>query len=482
MKKIILALSVIVSVSLSAQTGDLFSGPPVLRGAKVVGNYPNTDFLFTIPATGDRPMEFEAERLPAGLTLDRKTGFITGKITNAGEYNVTVIVKNKSGKVSEDLKIVVGDKLCLTPPLGWNSWNVFTSDVNEKLVIEIADAMVANGMRDLGYEYINLDDYWHAPQREADGRPKADPVKFPHGMKYLSDYMHSKGLKLGIYSCAGTMTCGKQFGGYQHEEIDAKTYAEWGIDLLKYDYCFAPKGQKDAIERYTAMGSALKKSGRSIVFSICEWGGRKPGEWGATVGGSYWRTTGDIVDAWKHTGYNTVTSIIQKQKGLEKNAGPGHWNDPDMLIVGNHGTGKATSRGGTLKGLTQDEYYTHFAMWCMLDAPLLTSCDMRNVSKEDLAIMANPTLLAISQDELGEEAHQVKTKGGMWFYQKRMKDNSYAIAVINTGNKAKDYKMNAADFGLPANPSQIISAQTGKADFFTQKTVPSHGTLVFIVR
>jgi alpha-galactosidase len=191
MKKIILGALIFISIGLSAQpAADLYVGPPTFHGAKVVGNYPNTEFLFTLPATGERPIEFSAENLPQGLTLDRKTGFITGTVKEAGEYTVNVRAMNRRGNVTEDIKIVIGDKLCLTPPLGWNSWNVFTSGVSEKLLMEIADAMVNNGMRDLGYQYINIDDFWHASAREEDGRPRVDSAKFPHGMKYLSDYMH----------------------------------------------------------------------------------------------------------------------------------------------------------------------------------------------------------------------------------------------------------------------------------------------------
>ena len=440
MKKIVLAAFAFLSLNLSAQSDNsLFSGPPVFHGAKLIGNYPNTDFLFTIPATGERPIQFDAEHLPMGLTLDKRTGFITGNIKNAGEFQVTLIATNGSGKATEEIKIVVGDKLCLTPPMGWNSWNVFTSDVSEKLLIDMADAMVSNGMRDLGYSYINFDDFWHASSREDDGRPKVDAAKFPHGMKYLSDYMHSKGLKLGIYSCAGNKTCGKCFGGYQFEEIDAKTYAEWGIDLLKYDYCFAPWGRKPAEERYTKMGTALKKSGRSIVFSVCEWGIRHPWLWAAKAGGSYWRTTPDIFDTWAHGSpwQMSVMSILRRERGLEKYAGPGHWNDPDMLLIGNHGTGKASSAKGLFKGMTQEEYRSHFALWCMLSAPLLTSCDLRNVSKEDFAMMTDTMLIAINQDELGQQAKLVKKMNGLWYYSKQLSGHRHASAIFNHTNQIK---------------------------------------------
>ena len=453
---------------------------PLLGGTKVIGNHPNTPLLFTIPASGLKPMLYEAIGLPNGLNIDANTGFITGTVKEAGEYKVKVTVSNAEGKVSEEIKIVIGDKLCLTPALGWNSWNVFTRDISEKMLMEIADAMVSNGMRDLGYQYINIDDYWHATEREMDGRPKADPAKFPHGMKYLADYVHSRGLKLGIYSCAGDKTCGKCFGGYQHEDIDAKTYAEWGIDLLKYDYCFAPWGQKAAIERYTKMGTALKNSGRSIVFSICEWGIRKPWKWAASTGGSYWRSTPDIMDTWSGgTPWQMgVTNILHREQGKEQYAGPGHWNDPDMLLVGNHGQGKATGGNGKFTGMTQEEYKTHFALWCMLAAPLLTSCDLRSVSKEDLALMTNRTLLAINQDPLGEQAKIIKKDDGLWFYKKNLADGRVAIAVFNSNEEDGSYTLNLKALGLNPNSKAVETWNFPQNN--TTIAIPSHATQIQI--
>jgi alpha-galactosidase len=246
----------------------LYESVPVFHGAQVMGNYPNTPFIFTVPATGERPITFSAQNLPVGLSLDASTGIITGNVTAPGEYKLKVTATNAKGKTEEDLKIVIGETLCLTPPMGWNSWNVFTKTLDEKMVMDMADAMVSTGMRDLGYAYIDMDDFWHADTRDSLGRPVPDAKKFPHGMKYLSNYVHSKGLKLGIYSCAGKMTCGHRFGGYTYEEIDAKTYAEWGIDLLKYDYCFAPPLTKDAFARYSKMGGALKHSGTKSRWTI----------------------------------------------------------------------------------------------------------------------------------------------------------------------------------------------------------------------
>jgi alpha-galactosidase len=262
-------------------------------------------------------------------------------------------------------------------------------------------------------------------------------------MKYLADYVHSKGLKLGIYSCAGNMTCGRRFGGYGYEEIDAKTYAEWGIDLLKYDYCYAPWKRKAAVERYTKMGTALKNSGRDIVFSVCEWGIRKPWLWAEKAGGSYWRTTPDIFDVWD---YNSVwryslMHILKKQKGLEKYAGPGHWNDPDMLTVGNYGKGKATSGNGKFSGMTDVEYQSEMSLWCMLSAPLLASCDLRTMNEATKSILMNPDIIAINQDKLGEQAKLISTKGGMWVYLKNLEGGNKAVAILNTSGKEKTFEL-----------------------------------------
>ncbi len=428
-----------------AQTNPLFQGSPAFHGAKVTGNYPNTDFLFTVPVTGERPLTFTADKLPAGLKLDATTGIITGNVKNAGTYYVKVEVSNSKGKANEDLKIIIDDRLCLTPAMGWNSWNVFTKNIDEKMLMEMADAMVSTGMRDVGYQYINIDDFWHADTRDKDGKPVPDAKKFPHGMKYVSDYMHSKGLKLGIYSCAGNMTCGRRFGGYSYEEIDAKAYAEWGIDLLKYDYCYAPASRKVAEQRYTTMGNALKHSGRSIVFTICEWGFRKPWHWGEKAGGQYWRSTPDIMDTWTFPNFFvfSMMGIVNREEKLWKYAGPGHWNDPDMLIVGNYGKGNATSGGGIYKGMNDEEYQTHFSLWCMFAAPLLSSCDLRSMNAATRNILTNTDVLAINQDELGEQARPVYRMAGVRVYLKHLADGSMAVAVFNTTKQERKIELHS---------------------------------------
>lgn len=424
----------------------LYKGPPVFHGPQITGNLPATDFLVTVPATGERPITFSAVNLPAGLSIEASSGIITGVVKEKGSYQATITASNAKGKSEQLLKIEIGDKLCLTPAMGWNSWNVFTNALDEKLVMEIADAMVSTGMRDLGYQYINMDDYWHDSTRASDGRPVANPQKFPHGIKWLSDYVHSKGLKLGIYSDAGDKTCGKCFGGFQHEEIDAKVYAEWGVDLLKYDFCFVPWKKKEALARYKKMGDALKGSGRSVVYSICNWGLFKPWEWGAEVGGNYWRSTPDIFDFWSG-GIPFMMStmrIVKRQNKILEYGGPGHWNDPDMLIVGNYGNGKATGRNGMFKGMTDTEYQSHMSLWAIMNAPLLSSCDLRSMNEATKNTLMNPELLAINQDQAGGQPQLVNKQKGIWVYKKILQDGSCAVAVFNTNVKQKPYDLSAS--------------------------------------
>lgn len=442
--KNILILLLFASRFLSAQTASIYEGKPVFHGAKSVGNYPGTPFLYTIPTTGERPILFSARELPKGLLLEESSGIIHGTVKEKGIYNVIISARNTKGETQQTLTLAIGDTLCLTPPLGWNSWNVFTRDIDEKMLMEIADAMVSSGMRDIGYQYINIDDFWHAAERDSlTGKPVANPQKFPHGIAYIADYLHRKGLKLGIYSDAGTKTCGKCFGGYTYEEIDAKTYAEWGVDLLKYDFCYTPWKKKEVIARYTKMGNALKQSGRSIVYSICNWGIFKPWEWAAEAGGNYWRTTPDIFDTWdSHFPFmKSVRDILRRQNKLTKYAGRGHWNDPDMLIAGNYGNGKATARNGLFKGLTDTEYQTHVSLWAVMCSPMLASCDLRNMNEATKNILLNAELLDINQDELGKQAQLIAQTKGLQVYQKPLANGQSAWVFFNTSGKTKNYKL-----------------------------------------
>jgi alpha-galactosidase len=329
-----------------------------------------------------------------------------------------IITTNLFGQKFQDL--------AKTPPMGWNSWNHFECDnVNEQVIMDMADAMVSSGMKAVGYEYVVIDDCWQVA-RDQEGVIVIDSIKFPNGIKYLADYIHSKGLKFGIYSDAGTHTCGGRPGSKDFEYQDAKTYADWGVDYLKYDWCNT-KGQ-DPIKSYTLMRDALYKAGRPIVFSICDWGYSKPWEWAGEVG-HLWRTTLDITDRWDGTRWGNQlgwTNILEKQVGLEKYAGPGHWNDPDMLEVGN-------------EGLTINEARAHFTMWCMLAAPLITGNDLMNMSDGIKAILTNEEVIAIDQDVLGKQGFKIYDEGNFEIWQKPLANGDMAICLLNLENKDKAF-------------------------------------------
>jgi alpha-galactosidase len=311
------------------------------------------------------------------------------------------------------------DGLAPTPPMGWNSWNTFATDIDEDLIKETAEALIESGMLEAGYDYIVLDDGWEAMERDEKGNLIADPEKFPGGMKALGDYLHAKGFKFGIHNCAGTKTCAGYPGGRGHEYQDARAYASWGVDYLKYDWC--SHGTADARETYKTMRDALYAAGRPVVFSLCEWGNNKPWLWAEDVG-HLWRTTGDITDCydcqavyslgWKH--------ILDIQVGLEKYAGPDHWNDPDMLEVGKEGLSVAESRA-------------QFSLWCMLAAPLMTGNDVRNMSEEIRSILTNPEVIALDQDPLGKQGYQFMRHPGKEIWVKELSQGEWAVCFLNTG-------------------------------------------------
>ena len=316
--------------------------------------------------------------------------------------------------------------LALTPPMGWNSWNHFDCDIDETLIKETADALVSTGLRDSGFVYVNLDDCWHG-ERDAQGWIQADPDRFPSGIKALADYVHARGLKLGIYSDAGTKTCKGKPGSQGYEYQDALQYARWEVDYLKYDWCNTGEGkaQRNPIEAYTTMREALAAAGRPIVFSICEWGTSEPWTWAKDIG-HLWRTSGDITNCWNCTlGHGTwqswgVLPILDKQFVLRGAAGPGHWNDPDMLEFGN------------LPTLSENR--AHFVMWAMLAAPLILGTDVRTLTQAQLAILNNARLIAVNQDPLGVQAYRHKAGDGLESWIKPLSNGEYAIAFLNRGD------------------------------------------------
>ncbi len=311
--------------------------------------------------------------------------------------------------------------LVLTPPMGWNSWNKFGCEISESLIKEIADAFVNQGFKEAGYEYIVIDDCWQI-SRDKNGKIVADPERFPSGIKALSDYIHSKGLKFGIYSCAGRLTCQNRPGSNGHEVLDAETYAGWGVDYLKYDWCNT-EGIDPGIA-YTAMSNAIASSGRPIVFSMCEWGLSRPWSWAQNVG-HLWRTTVDIQDCWDCRndwwGVGWV-GILDMQEGLEKYAGPGHWNDPDMLEVGN----------GKMK---YHEYISHFSFWCLLAAPLMAGNDIRTMTDSTKTILLNHDAISINQDKSGIQGKKVYDDGDFEIYSKPLQDGDLAIIFFNRNNQ-----------------------------------------------
>ena len=466
----------------------VFEGAPRINPPYIVGNYPGTEFVFAVPTSGERPVTWEAESLPEGLTINPETGIIRGVVAQAGDYKVKVKAKNAKGEQTKELNIVIGDQLALIPVMGWNSWNTFGTKLTEALVIETAEAMVANGMRDLGYNYINIDDYWQLADRGADGHMVIDSVKFPRGIKYVTDYLHNLGFKVGIYSDASRYTCGGMCGSYGYEDIDAQDFAAWGIDLLKYDYCGAPEERDTAITRYRKMGEALRATDRSIVYSICEWGGREPWTWAKEVGGHYWRTTWDIRDTWdmgEYTnGKNGVQTIIDINKNLADYAGPGAWNDPDMLTVGMFGKSHSINHGTYQYGCTMDEYRTHMSLWCMMASPLLSGNDVRDMADSVKNILLNAEVIAINQDPLGKQAKIAATKGNCEIFVKPLADGSTAVAVMNRAETTENVTVDFAELGLSAvnKVRDVWAHQNIKTKDRLELTIPSHGTEVFIVK
>lgn len=351
--------------------------------------------------------------------------------------------------------------LAPTPPLGWNSWNKFGCDIDEGLIRETADALVTSGMAAAGYEYVNIDDCWMAPERDADGNLQADPERFPSGIAAVADYVHAKGLKLGIYSSAGTATCQDLPASLDHEEADAAKFAEWGVDLLKYDNCH--NEGRPALERYTAMAEALAATGRPIVLSICEWGDNEP--W-ATFGpelGHLWRTTGDISDNW-----GSVTSILDQQVGLEEYSGPNAWNDPDMLEVGNG-------------GMTTDEYRSHMALWSVMNAPLIAGNDLRDMDAETLDMLTDPEVLAVNQDWAGVQGHRVVDHGDVEVWAKPLSGGGVAAVLLNRSDRPGTVATTAGALGLADAPAYVVRDLWDGAVTETRGeirgSVPAHGSL-----
>jgi alpha-galactosidase len=371
--------------------------------------------------------------------------------------------------------------LALTPPMGWNSWNTFACNVDEALIREMADAMVSSGLKGAGYTYIVIDDCWHG-QRDSLGFIHPDSQRFPSGIKALSDYVHSKGLKFGIYSCAGDKTCGGKPGSRGHEYQDAITYAQWGVDYLKYDWC--NNAGLNSVGAYTTMRDALFAAGRPIVFSLCEWGDTKAWEWAKDVG-HLWRTTGDITDCFdcevNHGTWSSwgIMKIVEMRKDIRRYAGPGHWNDPDMMEVG--------------RGMSLSEDRAHFSLWCMMASPLITGNDLRGMKKETIEILTNKEMLAVNQDSLGIQGYRYDAKDSLEVWVKPLMKDDWAVCFLNRSAQSQkidfDWSKNVvidtiAHRTLNTNETAFTlrnlwtKKNIGSTKRNLQAVVPSHDVLV----
>ncbi|MEA4935274.1 MAG: putative Ig domain-containing protein [Paludibacter sp.] len=456
---------------------------PVINGPTVYGVRPGNDILYKIPVTGEKPMKIEVKGLPSGCIFDASTGIISGRITKEGKYPVIITASNKKGKVDKKFTFVVGDKIALTPPMGWNSWNCFARDVTAENIRNTADALLKSGLCDFGWSYINIDDCWMRRSRlddtifnvveglkdiyvkEMEIRRKTTKLRFNDSliigdvrdengmilpnrdfedMKGLTDYLHNRGFKAGIYISPGPWTCQCYAGSFGFEDKDARQFADWGFDYLKYDWCgykkvVPNKSLEEMKAPYIKMGQSLAKVNRDIVYSLCQYGMGDVWEWGGEVGGNCWRTTGDIRDTW-----DKLLKIGFSQNGHEKFAKPGNWNDPDMLVVGYVGWSKNLRPSY----LSPNEQYTHISLWCLLNSPLLIGCDVTRLDDFTKNLLTNNEVLAVNQDELGVQASRYIQNDNVEVWAKKLSDGSMAVGIFNLGDVPVNYTLNFEDLGL----------------------------------
>lgn len=466
-------------------------GPaPRINGPAIYGARPGHPFLYRIPAQGRRPMTFAADGLPPSLQLDTQTGIITGATPSAGEYKVTLRATNRHGQDKREFKLVSGDTLSLTPSMGWNHWYAHYDRVTDKMMREAADIMISSGMADVGYQYVNIDDCWmnatnnkdplrNGPFRDAGGN--LIPNKYFPDMKALSDYIHSRGLKAGLYTSPGEITCAHFAGAWGHEAQDAKQFADWGFDFLKYDWCSYGKktSQPPSLEEmkrpYILMGDLLKQQKRDMLLNLCQYGMGDVWKWGAEVGGQSWRTSGDL-------GFelNRIFAVALNNCAYRDWQKPGAWNDPDYIQIGYIGN----ARGGGLPEpcpLTPTEQYSFMSLWCLMASPLFYSGDMSKLDEFTLNVLCNPEVIEVDQDPLGECARVVKLDEETFLMVKRMADGSQALGLGNSGEYPAEVTAKWSDLGLPAN--QQVRDLWRQKDLGRFKTefkveVPRHGVVL----
>ncbi len=448
MRRTVLLAAVAAFCVTASEPGILTPKPslkPRINGAKVYGARPGHAFLFRIPASGERPMIFSAKGLPKGLALDPRTGIISGTTPAKGEYTVVLRAKNKLGGARRAFKIVAGETLALTPPMGYSTWYHCYAQISDELVRAEADAMISSGLADHGYAYVNIDDGWNRypastspdfgpPVRDAQGnlRPNA---KFPD-MKAMTDYIHAKGLKTGIYISPGPLTCNKCEASYGHEEQDARQFAQWGFDFLKYDWCYYSKVAKDKSlaelkKPYQLMGGILKKLDRDFVYNLCQYGMGEVWQWGREVGGNFWRTSGDVGIPKNGSFWQSIEAIGFSQDGKEKWAGPGGWNDPDNINIGHIIWNKKV--GPT--PLTPNEQYSYVSLWSLLAAPMVFGGDMTKLDDFTLSLLTNDEVLEVNQDVLGKQGRRVWKDGSCEVWAKPLEDGSLSVGLFNRGDE-----------------------------------------------
>ncbi len=439
-------------------------GPaPRINGPRAYGTRPGRPFLYRIPSTGERPMRFSARGLPSGLTLDALTGIIRGVTPSAArDYAVTLEVRNRHGRTTRELRLVVGDKLSLTPQMGWNSWYTHYARVTDQVVREAADAMISSGMADFGYEFVSIDDCWARRGDSPNPRHRGEPrdasgtiltnADFPD-MQALTAYIHAKGLKAGTYTSPGPLTCGSYTGSWQHEEQDARTIVGWGFDLLKYDLCSYRKAPgiqtpDDDVAPYRKMGSILRAQPRDIVLNLCQYGRADVWKWGGEVGGQSWRTTGDL-GLEKDADLPGFYSIAFKNAEHWEHAGPGRWNDPDYILIGVIGDARAQSKTPERVKLTVHEQYSYMSLWALMASPLFFGGDMARMDPFTLNVLCNAEVIDVDQDLLGKQARIVRKSKDEFILSKPLSDGSVAVGLFNLTREPRDLVCSLKELGAP---------------------------------
>ncbi len=451
---------------------------------------PNTRMMHRFACNNPEAV-ISVSNLPNGLAYNAERKLVDGKIEKEGTYTYDVILTTDDNVVTQEITVVVSaDLVSPTPLMGWTSWNAFQNNIDESVLTQTADLLVSTGLKDVGFKYLLVDDVWHSEKRLSNGKPTYNAQKFPNGMKYLTDYAHSKGLKIGTYSDAAEKTCAGEYGSFGYEQIDAQQYADWGFDLLKYDYCFAPSEMSVAKERYKTMSEALKSTGREFYFYVCEWGSLKPWFWASASGGNAWRVSWDSRDIWNHGQYDTehcgAIQIIDVMKPLFRYSGVNRFNDADMMCVGLYGQGGEASRHNGANGMTDTEYQSQFSMWSIFASPLVLSFDLSKMNEATKRILTNKEVIAINQDPMGQQAECVYSENGKEVYVKDLENGDMAVAFLNRGSSTTTIEIGLDKLYLKEKEYLVrdlwLHKDIGTVTEKLSATVQSHETKLYRIK